>query len=108
MLTQLLSKVVGDRVRFLPYFAVLLCGLGDVLTTWVNLNFSGGLIREMNVAANFFIPTLVLCGFLLLYDLLARRRIEGLRVDCWNILRAGVVLVALVPTINNLLVFFSI
>jgi len=78
-----------------PYIMVFLCGLGDALTTFIGLSVGFAESRVLFVP---FLAAAVFFAALVCIDLIP---LEA-RLDIKNLVRAGVVLVAFSPIINNL------
>jgi hypothetical protein len=92
------------KASWQPYLAVILCGVGDFVTTYISLTCFGDHIMEGNANPNFFMMPLIICSFLLLFDVAKKLLTAKLfvRDDFFEVPKATLVLVALVPTINNL------
>ena len=78
-----------------PYIMVFLCGLGDALTTFIGLSVGFAESRVLFVP---FLAAAVFFAVLVCVDLIPL----VVRPDVKELVRAGLVLVALSPIINNL------
>ena len=83
------------------YFIVFLCGLADAITTQIGLSLG---FTELN---RFYAPFLSTIIFFSVFLLIDREDFEA-NQTLKEIVKAGLILVALSPVINNLQVMVSI
>lgn len=83
-----------------PYLIVFLCGLADAVTTQIGLNLG---FTERNPFSTPFLATLIYIVVFLIIDREEMRANQTLK----EIIKAALVLSALSPCVNNLLVIFS-